>query len=96
MLILFIIVFAAFVMRYRWLPEELGTVRKFDAVLWLSSISISISISISVAGVFRAIRFCSQLNRHCQLLHDVCNDRLTSPPRIVGIGLKDKPVANHT
>lgn len=51
MLILLIVVFAAFVMRYRWLPDELKPSKKFDLVLWLSALSIV------VAGVFSAIKF---------------------------------------
>ena len=51
MLILFIVVFAAMIMRYRWLPDELKPSKKFDLVLWLSALSIA------VAGIFSAIKF---------------------------------------
>jgi len=51
MLILLIVVFAAFVMRYRWLPDELKPSKSFDAVLWLSSAAIIF------AGGFSAMEF---------------------------------------
>jgi Mn2+/Fe2+ NRAMP family transporter len=51
MLILLIVVFAALVMRYRWLPRELQPSKRFDAVLWLSSAAIVF------AGGFSAVRF---------------------------------------
>lgn len=51
MLILLIVVYAAFVMRYRWLPPELKPSRRFDAVLWLSSAAIIF------AGGFSAVSF---------------------------------------
>ncbi|YCM45369.1 Nramp family divalent metal transporter [Verrucomicrobiaceae bacterium 227] len=47
-LILFIVVYAALVMRYRWLPRELKPSRSFDLVLWLSCLSIA------AAGVYAA------------------------------------------
>jgi len=50
-LILFIVVFAALVMRYRWLPEELRPSKKFDLVLWLSCIAIGI------AGIYTGVKF---------------------------------------
>ena len=51
MLILLIVVFAALVMRYRWLPKELKPSRKFDTILWASILAIV------AAGVVSAIRF---------------------------------------
>ena len=39
-LILFIVVYAALVMRYRWLPSELRPSRLSDAALWLSAAAI--------------------------------------------------------
>lgn len=51
MLILLIVVYAALIMRYRWLPEELKPSRKFDAILWLSSLAIVF------AGGFSAVKF---------------------------------------
>lgn len=51
MIILLIVVFAAIIMRYKWLPRELRPSRAFDLALWLSIISIV------AAGVFSAIKF---------------------------------------
>ncbi len=50
-LILFIVVFAALVMRYRWLPQELRPSRKFDTALWLSCLSIA------AAGIYAVAKF---------------------------------------
>ncbi|MGJ8696312.1 MAG: Nramp family divalent metal transporter [Verrucomicrobiaceae bacterium] len=50
-LILFIVVYATLVMRYRWLAPELRPGRKFDAILWLSALSIA------AAGVYSAVKF---------------------------------------
>lgn len=51
MLILLVVVYAAIIMRYRWLPEELKPSRKFDIILWLSILAIL------TAGVISAIGF---------------------------------------
>ena len=51
MIILLIVVFAAIVMRYRWLPQELRPSPAFDLALWLSILAIV------AAGVFSAIKF---------------------------------------
>jgi len=51
MVILLIVVYAALVMRYRWLPEELRPSRKFDTILWLSIVAIVF------AGGFSAVKF---------------------------------------
>ncbi|MEM9236792.1 MAG: Nramp family divalent metal transporter [Verrucomicrobiota bacterium] len=53
-LILFIVVFAALVMRYRWLPEPLKPGRLFDLALWLSALAIG------AAGAYSAIAFAVQ------------------------------------
>ncbi|MFT6239838.1 MAG: manganese transport protein [Paracoccaceae bacterium] len=50
-LILFIVVFAALVMRYRWLPEELKPSKAFDTCLWLSCLSIA------AAGIYAVAKF---------------------------------------
>ncbi|MGC6426738.1 MAG: Nramp family divalent metal transporter [Akkermansiaceae bacterium] len=50
-LILFIVVFATLIMRYRWLPHELRPEKTFDCVLWLSAIAIA------GAGIYSAIKF---------------------------------------
>jgi len=42
-LILFIVVFAALIMRYRWLPTSLKPGRLFDAILWLSALAIMLA-----------------------------------------------------
>ncbi len=39
-IILFIVVFAALIMRYQWLPAELKPTRLFDLILWLSALAI--------------------------------------------------------
>jgi small-conductance mechanosensitive channel len=51
MIILLIVVFAAIIMRYRWLPQELRPSPAFDLALWLSILAIV------AAGVFSAIKF---------------------------------------
>ena len=51
MIILLIVVFAAIIMRYKWLPQELRPSRAFDLALWLSIVAIV------GAGVFSAIQF---------------------------------------
>jgi len=50
-LILFIVVFAALIMRYRWLPSSLTPGKLFDSVLWLSSIAIL------TAGIHAGVKF---------------------------------------
>lgn len=51
MIILLIVVFAAIIMRYKWLPKELRPSPAFDLALWLSIIAIV------AAGMFSAIQF---------------------------------------
>jgi hypothetical protein len=51
MIILLIVVFAAIIMRYKWLPQELRPSRAFDLALWLSIVAIV------GAGIFSAIQF---------------------------------------
>ena len=53
-LILFIVVYAALVMRYRWLPEELKPSRSFDLILWLSCLAIA------AAGVYAVAKYAMQ------------------------------------
>ncbi|MDB4435890.1 Nramp family divalent metal transporter [Akkermansiaceae bacterium] len=50
-LILFIVVYATLIMRYRWLAPELRPGKTFDTILWLSSIAIT------GAGVYSAVKF---------------------------------------
>ncbi|MDB4353712.1 Nramp family divalent metal transporter [Akkermansiaceae bacterium] len=50
-LILFIVVYASLIMRYRWLPAELRPGQFFDITLWLSSIAIA------GVGVYSAVKF---------------------------------------
>jgi len=53
--ILFIVAYAALIMRYRWLPDELKPSRQFDRILWLSCFAI---IS---AGVYALYEYSKQL-----------------------------------
>ena len=53
-LILFIVVYAALVMRYRWLPEELKPSRSFDLILWLSCLAIA------AAGIYAVAKYAMQ------------------------------------
>lgn len=50
-LILFLVVYAALIMRYRWLPEELRPSRRFDLILWLSCLAIA------AAGVYAVAKY---------------------------------------
>jgi len=50
-LILFIVVYAVLIMRYRWLPPELRPGKAFDTTLWLSAIAIA------GAGVYSGVKF---------------------------------------
>lgn len=50
-LILFIVVYAALIMRYRWLAPELRPSKTFDIILWISSIAIA------GAGIYTAVKF---------------------------------------
>ncbi|MDA8968860.1 Nramp family divalent metal transporter [Akkermansiaceae bacterium] len=50
-LILFIVVYATLIMRYRWLPTELRPGKVFDTILWLSAAAIA------GAGVYSAVKF---------------------------------------
>ena len=49
-LILFIVVYATIIMRYRWLPSELRPGKLFDTIFWISSLSII------GAGIFIGIK----------------------------------------
>lgn len=53
-LILFVVVYAALIMRYRWLPKELYPSKRFDLVLWLSCLAIA------AAGIYAAVKFALQ------------------------------------
>ena len=50
-LILFIVIFAAFVMRYRWLPHDLKPSKAFDLAFWLSCLSIA------TAGIYSIVKY---------------------------------------
>lgn len=51
MIILLIVVFAAIIMRYKWLPQELRPSRAFDLALWLSIVAIV------AAGIVSAVKY---------------------------------------
>jgi hypothetical protein len=54
MIILLIVVFAAMIMRYKWLPQELRPSRAFDLALWLSIIAIVAAGIVSATKYFFA------------------------------------------
>jgi Mn2+/Fe2+ NRAMP family transporter len=54
MIILLIVVFAAIIMRYKWLPQELRPSRAFDLALWLSIVAIVAAGIVSATKYFVA------------------------------------------